>query len=1050
MAIFTGDESNDTFIGTQDADEIYGNGGNDQLHGAGGNDLIDGGDGFDNAYGGDGDDSIHGGLSDDWLRGENGNDALYGDDGVDILQGGAGLDTLYGGDGDDIIFGDGGDDILYGEAGDDDFDINDRANIDDGNDTLYGGDGIDTLYLYRSIDSYIVEEIEGGYKITSSNFVYTLHDVEQISTGGQVYDVASRVGAVPGDTTDDIPGNPTTTVTLTPGQTVTSNIGFTGDIDFFEVQLVAGQSYIFTLDATGGTPLGDPYLNLYGSNGVTLIAFDDDNGGNLNSELRFTATESGTFYLSAEAWSTETGGYEISMLEVPSQDPLDTIDWGTQVSGQSLTVYFAFLGESFQFDYGDGSFESFTATNSWSQIQIDKVLAALGEYSDYINISFSQTMSSESADFIILLDSGLGGLGAAGLMSTPPGSPALGVFDPAAVNSSWLDPGGFGFALILHEFGHGLGLAHPHDDGGSSEIMEGMSIHDPFTYGVAGLNQGVFTIMSYNDGYPSLGNGQPVSPTTGYQATPMALDIALLQEKYGAVEASTGDTVYALEDVIGRYESIWDTGGADTISYSGTSAVVIDLRAATLLNEEGGGGRLSYLGVPWAMSTPGGYTIANGVIIENATGGSGNDLLFGNEFANVLIGGSGNDEIDGLGGNDHLQGGDGDDTLRSAGGTVIFDGGAGTDTVDLSRVNGPLNIDLSVAGPQGGFTFIGVERLIGSEFNDILRGSDAALNRFVAGGGDDLIIATIDDIIFGGAGVDTLTYINASSGVTVALKIGPLQLEQSGGMGLQAVSWDIEIVVGSNFDDNISGWDNFLSDHSGAGADTFYGGAGNDVLRGFSGPDTLYGEDGNDALFGGTKNDVLYGGEGDDILYGEDGDDYMLGGAGNDQLYGGLGNDTLFGQAGANWIEGRAGNDILVGGDEYDAMDGGEGDDILYGEDGDDYMLGGAGNDQLYGGLGNDTLFGGLGADYLSGGAGDDVFAFLSGDGADIISDFAAGNSSGDIIYLLGLGWDEFADVQAGASQQGSDVLIDLGAGNSITLLGVTLADLNAGDFGFG
>jgi serralysin len=68
----------------------------------------------------------------------------------------------------------------------------------------------------------------------------------------------------------------------------------------------------------------------------------------------------------------------------------------------------------------------------------------------------------------------------------------------------------------------------------------------------------------------------------------------------------------------------------------------------------------------------GGFTIANGVTIENARSGAGNDTLFGNAAANLLDGGAGNDRIDGGGGNDTLIGGRGTDTLTGGAGADIF------------------------------------------------------------------------------------------------------------------------------------------------------------------------------------------------------------------------------------------------------------------------------------------------------------------------------------------------------------------------------------------
>jgi serralysin len=156
----------------------------------------------------------------------------------------------------------------------------------------------------------------------------------------------------------------------------------------------------------------------------------------------------------------------------------------------------------------------------------------------------------------------------------------------------------------------------------------------------------------------------------------MALDIAVIQDKYGVNEDwATGNDTYVLKDVnewgvyidaatgqpavhnatnqttardgyyVGestQYESIWDAGGNDTMIYYGGRATTLDLRPATLQYEYGGGGWMSY-----ATGVYGGFTIANGVTIENAVGGYGNDTLIGNDAANYLNGGSGKDTMSG-------------------------------------------------------------------------------------------------------------------------------------------------------------------------------------------------------------------------------------------------------------------------------------------------------------------------------------------------------------------------------------------------------------------
>ena len=141
-----------------------------------------------------------------------------------------------------------------------------------------------------------------------------------------------------------------------------------------------------------------------------------------------------------------------------------------------------------------------------------------------------------------------------------------------------------------------------------------------------------------------------------------------------------------------------------------------------------------------------------------------------------------------------------------------------------------------------------------------------------------------------------------------------------------------------------------------------------------------------------------------------------------------------------NDLYGAGGGDKLVGGGGKDFVGGGESGDDLYGSSGDDKLSGDNGHDYINGGLDNDTLSGGLGYDH---------FVFVNGDGLDTITDFVAGDLSGDYIELTGYGIASFAALQPLMSQMGADVLIDLGAGNEITLQGVSLASLNQGDFLF-
>ncbi len=114
---------------------------------------------------------------------------------------------------------------------------------------------------------------------------------------------------------------------------------------------------------------------------------------------------------------------------------------------------------------------------------------------------------------------------------------------------------------------------------------------------------------------------------------------------------------------------LWDAGGRDTITAAQASAgVVIDLRAATLQQGDHHAGGF----VCREKGVAGGYTIANGVTLENATGGRSADRLQGNSAANVLSGGDGADTLLGDAGNDTLRGGIGNDKLYGGAGSDIF------------------------------------------------------------------------------------------------------------------------------------------------------------------------------------------------------------------------------------------------------------------------------------------------------------------------------------------------------------------------------------------
>jgi Ca2+-binding RTX toxin-like protein len=403
-------------------------------------------------------------------------------------------------------------------------------------------------------------------------------------------------------------------------------------------------------------------------------------------------------------------------------------------------------------------------------------------------------------------------------------------------NSTNLAQGGFSFVTLIHEFGHGHGMSHPHDNGGRSGVMRGVEEEGPafdYTTGDFDLNQGVFTMMSYEDGWQKSPYGNAKTNVGyGYLGGLMAFDIAVIQDKYGRNDDwATGDDTYTLKDENAAgtfYYSIWDAGGNDTISYTGLKDTTIDLRPATLKYETGGGGYMSF-----AYGIFGGFTVANGVTIENATSGDGNDTLWGNGANNVMTSGAGNDRIllhEG-GGDDTVIAGDGDDYIYFGGaftGADKVDGGAGKDT-------------LALLGDYSAGLTLNENSLVGIEKVQLLTGS---------------FLQSLSPFSY------NLTLVDANVGAN--------------GLFITAASLMSNESLTFN---GMAETDGKLTVLSGAGNDILAGGAKDDYFSGGAGNDQLYGLGGNDTLLGGAGADRLGGGNGNDIFRFDNASDSAVGAA---------------------------------------------------------------------------------------------------------------------------------------------------------------------------
>ena len=598
-------------------------------------------------------------------------------------------------------------------------------------------------------------------------------------------------------------------------------------------------------------------------------------------------------------------------IGLPTLDssPLHAIDWGTQFDGSSRNpdgeegprvtgnaeeskiggknvIYFYYAREGEVFIDNAANPLNLTTTivaSGWEQWEKNAVDLALDSYESVADVIYVETDDRWAADMVFINYPGTPGPGASllGRMS-PPDTPSEGQVEWNSLDERWteegLAPGGFYFGTLVHELGHGHGMSHTHDNGGRSSILRGVEA-DVIggTLGDFDLNQQVYTMMSYEDGWQTSPYGLPDS-TAGYGfiGSVMAMDIAVLQDKYGVNEdTATGNDVYVLPDdnhtatfdadgnLVSEatgWKSIWDAGGTDSMIYNGSKDTNIDLRPATLRYEVGGGGWLSY-----AYGVFGGFTIANSVTIENATSGSGNDTLIGNDAANRLDGGQGNDVMTGGGGNDTY-------IVRNAGDQIVEAAGQGTDAAYFA-VNYKLAAGISVETLAVAFPSetAGID-LAGNAVAQTLLGS-AGSNTLDGGGGGD--------VLRGFAGNDVYIVRNAGD-----------QIVETAGQGTDAAYATVNytLAAGSSVETLAVA---FPSETAGidltgnAFAQALVGSAGDNTLDGGGGADTLRGLGGHDGF---AFTTALGGGNVDTILDFVAADDQILL---DDAVFAGLGLGAL-------------------------------------------------------------------------------------------------------------------------------------------------------------
>ncbi len=597
-----------------------------------------------------------------------------------------------------------------------------------------------------------------------------------------------------------------TAATLEVGGTYEGEIEVDGDYDWIAVELEAGNIYGVSVSGEGsglGT-LENSYLSLRGPDGEEVEA--DNNGGpGDDSALRYTATETGTYYIAVNAFTGDPGTYQVSVENIADDEPTASTD-----TAATIDVGGTYEGEI----EVDGDYD-WIAVELESGETYDVTVSGAGSGLGTLENSYLSLRGPDGEEVEADNNSGPGDDSTLQYTATETGTYYI------AVNAFNGDPGTYQVSVALE--GAPYFTTVPSDE----DVLEGdgnLEVSGSFSFDDDDTDVSVINVsVAFNNGVggqDALGDlvltAGDEAGTYNYTWSVNAGDLDYLVEGEELLEVFTITLTDPAGNTRTQNVTITITGTNDVAVIAGDTSRTIDE------DDRGTSGQLTVTDADFEE---------DGFVAETLTGRYGElsideDGIWEYDLNNSSVAGLDDGDtvsdsftvqsIDGTeqaitvrieGEDDDAGGGNTGSGNTGGGNTGGGDGGGNTNPdPDPTPDTDPVDPDVS-------------QLIIGTEGSNVLNGT--ALDDIIwARGGPDAVSGGLgDDIIGGASGADTLN--------------------------------------GDGGNDTIFGSD---------GDDLIDGGSGDDVLFNGEGTDTMSGGVGNDTLWGGGGDDIMSGGSGEDAF----------------------------------------------------------------------------------------------------------------------------------------------------------------------------------------